>query len=81
MIEEKILVSPIICSYFNDDVTKIHIEVPLPGVRKGDISLKLNEESLFLSAPRDDVRYVTDMAIFYPIDHRKAKAYYENGFL
>ena len=81
MIEEKIIVSPIVCSYFNDDVTKIRIEVPLPGVKKGDISLKLNEESLFLIAPRDDVRYVTAMAIFCPIVPGKAEAKYENGLL
>jgi HSP20 family molecular chaperone IbpA len=81
MTEEKISVSPDVCSYFDDDETKININVSLPGVKKEDISLKLNEDSLFLSAPRDDIKYVTTLAICCPVVPGKAEAKYENGLL
>jgi HSP20 family protein len=81
MSEEKISVSPDVCSYFDDDDSHINIEVSLPGVKKEDISLKLLEDSLFLSAPRDDIKYVTTLSMCCPIVPDKAEAKYENGLL
>jgi HSP20 family molecular chaperone IbpA len=81
MVEEKISVSPDVCSYFDKSDSQINIEVSLPGVRKEDISLKLLEDSLFLSAPRDDIKYVTTLAMCCPIVPEKAQANYTNGLL
>lgn len=81
MAEEKISVSPDVCSYFVDNDTKLSIEISLPGAKKDDISLKLLEDSLFLSAPRDDIKYVTTLAMCCPVVPGKAEAKYENGLL
>jgi len=81
MIEEKISVSPDVCSYFDNDDSHINIEVSLPGVKKEDISLKLLEDSLFLSAPRDDIKYVTTLSLCCPVVPEKAVANYTNGLL
>jgi HSP20 family protein len=81
MAEEKISVSPDVCSYFVDDDTKLSIEVSLPGVKRENISLKLLEDSLFLTAPRDDIKYVTTLAMCCPVVPGKAEAKYENGLL
>jgi HSP20 family molecular chaperone IbpA len=81
MAEEKLSVSPDVCSYFDDNDTKLRIEVSLPGVKKEDISVKLNEESLFLSAPRDDIKYVATLAMCCPVVPGKATAEYDNGLL
>jgi HSP20 family molecular chaperone IbpA len=81
MAEEKISVSPDVCSYFDDDDSHLIIEASLPGVKKEDISLKLLEDSLFLSAPRDDIKYVATLAMCCPIVPGKTEAKYENGLL
>lgn len=81
MNEEKISVSPDVCSYFDKDDTQITIEISLPGVKKENIGLKLLEGSLFLSAPRDDIKYVTTLSICCPVVPSKAVAKYENGLL
>ncbi|MBN1757660.1 MAG: Hsp20/alpha crystallin family protein [Chitinispirillaceae bacterium] len=81
MAEEKISVSPDVCSYFDKDDKHINIDISLPGVKKEDISLKLLEDSLFLSAPRDDIKYVTTLAICCLIVPEKSVASYNNGLL
>ena len=81
MSEEKISVSPDVCSYVDEDDKKLTIEVSLPGVKKEDISLRRLEDSMSLSAPRDDVQYVTTLAMCCPIVPEKAEAKYENGLL
>lgn len=81
MAEERINVSPDVCSYYDDNDTKLIVEVSLPGVKKEDISLKMLEDSLSLSAPRDDMQYVTTLAMCCPIVPEKTEAKYENGLL
>lgn len=81
MTEEKISVSPDVCSYFDSDDKHINIDISLPGVKKEDIRLKLLEDSLFLSAPRDDLKYVTTLAICCLIVPEKTTASYNNGLL
>lgn len=79
MVVEKISVS--VCSYFCNDDTNLIVEVSLPGVNKEDISLKLLEDSVFLSAPRDDKKYVLTLSTCCPIVPLKTEAKYENGLL
>jgi HSP20 family protein len=81
MAVEKISVTPDVCSYFSNDDTKLIVEVSLPGVKKDDISLKLLEDSVFLSAPRDDKKYVLTLATCCPIVPLRTEAKYENGLL
>ena len=81
MAEEKISVSPDVCSYFDSDDSNIIIEISLPGVKKEDIGLKFLEDSLFLSAPRDDIKYVATLSLCCPVVPAKAVAKYENGLL
>jgi len=76
-----IRVSPDVCSYITEDGEGLTIEISLPGVNKEDITLKLNEDSLYLSAPRDDIKYVATMATCCQIVPDKANATYENGLL
>ena len=81
MAVEKFSVTPDVCSYFSDDDMKLFIEVSIPGVKKEDISLKLLEDSVFLSAHRDDKKYVLTLATCCPIVPLKTEAKYENGLL
>ena len=62
MADDKRKASPDVCSYVNEENDTLHLEVSLPGVRKEDISLKLNGQTSprhisTLLLPRKDTRY------------------------
>lgn len=78
---EKIKTSPDVCSFVNKENNKLHLEISLPGVKKEDIQLKMTGDSFYLSAPRDDIEYVTTQAFCCPMNTTQADAKYENGLL
>jgi HSP20 family protein len=80
--ENKIKLSPFWCScnqkVEGDDVC---VEIELPGVKKGDIDLRMTDDSFTLSAPKEDIEYVGAWTWCCPVDSSKAKATYDNGLL
>lgn len=82
MTDERIVsISPDVCFDTDDDQTKGTLEIALPGVRKEDIDLRINEDSYSLSAVRGDTKYVASQTFCCPVVPGKAKAKYENGLL
>ena len=81
MTDERRKASPDVCSYVNEENDTLHMEVALPGVRREDISLRLKEDSFYLSAPRGDLEYVTTGNFCCPMDITGTDAKYENGLL
>jgi HSP20 family molecular chaperone IbpA len=78
---EKIKVTPEVCSYTDEEHNRLTMEIALPGVKKEDIKLKMHNDSVYLSAARDDVEYVTAYSFCCPVVPGKAEAKYENGLL
>ena len=78
---EKVKVSPTVCAYSNEDHTRLFVEVELPGATKGDVELKMHEDSFSLRAPRKDLVYVANYALCCPVDPDKAEASYRDGLL
>jgi len=78
---ERIKVTPEVCSYTDEEHNRLTMEISLPGVKKEDIKLKMHDDSVYLSAPREDVEYVTAFAFCCPVVPGKAEAKYENGLL
>jgi HSP20 family protein len=81
MAQQRVKVAPEVCSYVDDDHTKLTVEVTIPGVSKEHINLKMHDDSMNLAAARNDVEYVTTLSFCCPVVPEKAQAKYENGLL
>ena len=81
MEKERNRVSPELCVYVDEGHTKLTIEASIPGAKKDDITVKVHEDSFSLSAPREDMEYVTSLAFCCPVKPEAARAKYENGVL
>ena len=74
-------ISADVCSYVDEETNHLNLEIPLPGVEKEKINLKMMDDSLSLSAPRGDFEYVTTSVFCCPVRASDANATYENGLL
>jgi HSP20 family molecular chaperone IbpA len=81
MSEEKLYVSPDVCMYPNEEHDTYQIEIPLPGVEKADIKLKMHEDSFYIKGETGDTVYIGSYAVCCPVEAEKAKAIYKNGLL
>lgn len=79
--KERIILSPSIYGYADDENSKYHIEVELPGVDKESISLKMLEDSFYIKGETDKTLYVGSYAICCPVKPKDAKASYIDGLL
>lgn len=77
----KIRISPEMCSYVDRDHSILNVEITLPGVKKGDIELKMHEDSFSLRASKAEIEYVTTGVFCHPVKPDKAKATHDNGLL
>lgn len=69
------------CSYITDDGTTLKMEVPLPGVKKEEIKLRVMDDGYTVTATRDDVEYIATGGFCCPIKASEVNAIYDNGLL
>lgn len=81
MAEERTKVAPAMCSYVDRGHTKLTVECVLPGVSQENITLNMLEDSLDLSAPKEDIEYVTTLSFGWPVKPEEAEATYQDGLL
>jgi HSP20 family protein len=81
MSEGRVKVTPEVCSYVDEEHSKLVLEITIPGVEKKDINLKMHDDSCNLIAPRKDIEYVTTLSFCCPVVPEKSEAKYENGLL
>ncbi len=80
-ISEKRKLPAELCSCVDDKNSTLHLEFTVPGVKKEDINLKLNDDSFSLRAEKNDVEYVSTGSFCCPVEISDTKAKYENGLL
>jgi HSP20 family molecular chaperone IbpA len=78
---EKKRVAAELCSCVDDENSTLHLEFTMPGVKKNDIDLKLNNDSFRLRAERGDIEYVSTGSFCCPVEIKSTEANYENGLL
>ncbi len=81
MEKEKIKISPDAYTYNSDDNKNLIIEVSLPGVDKNDIDLRMLDDRLTLSAPREEMEYSLGLSLCCPVKAADAHADYQDGLL
>jgi HSP20 family molecular chaperone IbpA len=78
---EKLLLSPDITAWADEEHDTYRIEVKLPGVEKDTITLKMHDDSFFIKGETEDTVYIGSYAVCCEVSPGKAKAEYKNGLL
>lgn len=78
---EKLLISPNVCAWADDEDSIYKIEIQLPGVDKDTIKLKMHDDSFFIKGETEDTIYIGSYGICCPIKPEDTKAIYKNGLL
>jgi HSP20 family molecular chaperone IbpA len=81
MAENRQRVAAEFCSYVDEEANTLNLEISIPGVNKGNIQLRIKDDSFHLVAARDDYDYVTASGFCCPVKAESANAVYENGLL
>lgn len=82
MRSENIYLTPDVCIYHDTKNERLLMgEVVLPGVKKEDAKLDVNEEGFCVRAKRDNYIYDSCFGTAHRIDPEKTKAHFEEGLL
>jgi HSP20 family protein len=79
--QDVVSISPNTCFDTDEDNATGTMEISLPGVKKEDITLKINEEGYSLTAVRGETKFASNEAFCCPVDPKGTTAKYENGLL
>lgn len=60
---------------------EVRVIAEIPGVRKGDINLTVNESKMVISVDSGDRRYYKELDLPGPVSPKGAKSTYNNGIL
>jgi HSP20 family molecular chaperone IbpA len=81
MAEEKTRITADVCSCVDEENNHLILEFDLPGVKKEEIVLMMQNDSFTLRAPRGDMEYVNASVLCCPVMPEKAETSYVNGVL
>jgi HSP20 family molecular chaperone IbpA len=75
------IISPDISVFGDDNLETLNIQIVLPGVDKDDIDLRFYEDGFYITANKEDLKYMGSYSLLFPIQPEKAIAEYSNGLL
>ena len=74
-------IEPDVCTYFDEQMNNLTVEIALPGVSQQNIKLRVNSRCLILFAVAGDVHYAKYLSFHFPVVANQAIAVYGNGLL
>ena len=77
----KIMKTPIIAMYHDDEHENLTVEVELPDVENENITLMMHENSFYLKAFSNSVEYLGSFFMDGPVDPERAIATNNKGML
>jgi HSP20 family molecular chaperone IbpA len=81
MTDNRFRVAPNTVAYADEEKKRLVVEFAIPGAPTETIDLKLLPDSVHLTAPANDIEYVSALALAWPVKPDKAEAIYEHGLL
>jgi HSP20 family molecular chaperone IbpA len=72
---------PEVCTYLDDQMDHMTVEIVLPNVSQNNIKLRVNSRCLILFAVSGDIHYAKYMCFRFPVIAKKAIAAFGNGLL
>ena len=75
------IVSPSVCTFSDENLETLNIQIELPGVDKKDIDLNFYEDGFSIVAKKEGTKYMGSYAFFCPVQPDKVLAKYSNGLL
>jgi HSP20 family molecular chaperone IbpA len=80
-LEERYKESPELITSVDSEQSQLNLEFTLVLVDKENITLMMNENGCYLSAPSEDVDYAATVSFLYPVNPAEAKAIFQDGIL
>ncbi len=79
--QEKYTESPEMTTWVDIEQSKLNVQFTLLDVEKENITLMVDENGCYLSAPSGDLEYIATLSFLRPVKPSEAKATYEDGYL
>ena len=79
--QEEYTEKPDVITFVDAEHSKLHIEISMVNVEKENISLMMDENGFYLSAPTEDVKYVTTLSFLNAVKPSEAKAIFADGYI
>jgi HSP20 family molecular chaperone IbpA len=80
-LDEKYTEAPEIISFVDSEQSKLFLEISLVDVETENISLMMDENGCYLSAPAEGVEYKATLSFLRAVKPAEAKAKYLDGYL
>jgi HSP20 family protein len=75
------IISPNLCTFSDEKLETLNIQIELPGVNKKDIELRFFEDGFYIVAKKEGTKYMGSYALVCPVQPEKAIAEYSDGLL
>jgi HSP20 family molecular chaperone IbpA len=75
------IISPNVCTFSDEKLETLNIQIELPGVSKKDIELRFFEDGFYIVAKKEGTKYMGSYALVFPVQPDKAIAEYADGLL
>ena len=74
---DKMRIMPEVSPFLDDEHNTLDLFISMPGVKKEDISVEIDGRSLLVSAPTEDIEYITAMMFDRLVHDEKVETKYE----